>query len=150
MNAKRRPKAAQAAGVADSKVTHQPPHLRWSIAEVLAQLDRGETIVVSVRAPHRALVNELVRADRLTYIGRKTAGYRGGLVFAESKWANPFQVGRDGDRPTVIEKYREHLTSRQDLMDSLPELAGRALGCWCAPLACHGDVLVELVKAVTT
>ena len=34
-----------------------------------------------------------------------------------------------------------HLPSRPDLLARLGELRGKALGCWCAPLACHGDVL---------
>ena len=31
-------------------------------------------------------------------------------------------------------------------MASLGELGGKRLGCWCAPLSCHGDVLVKLWK----
>ncbi len=31
-----------------------------------------------------------------------------------------------------------------------PELAGKVLGCWCAPHACHGDVLVRMVDALRT
>jgi hypothetical protein len=26
------------------------------------------------------------------------------------------------------------------------ELSGRILGCWCAPKACHGDVLAEIAN----
>jgi len=61
-----------------------------------------------------------------------------------SKWGNPFAIGRDGDRHEVIAKYREHLLANPVLMAALPELRGRILGCWCKPLACHGDVLAEL------
>ncbi len=61
-----------------------------------------------------------------------------------SKWGNPFVVGRDGTREDVIKKYREYLLSNPDLMKALPELRGKVLGCWCAPLACHGDVLERL------
>ena len=32
-------------------------------------------------------------------------------------------------------------------MRNLDELAGKRLGCYCAPKPCHGDVLVELVNA---
>jgi hypothetical protein len=54
-------------------------------------------------------------------------------------WGNPFVIGRDGNRATVIAAYRDrYLPSRPDL---LARLRGKALGCWCAPLACHGDVL---------
>lgn len=28
----------------------------------------------------------------------------------------------------------------------IPELEGKILGCWCAPQACHGDVLAELAN----
>jgi hypothetical protein len=33
-------------------------------------------------------------------------------------------------------------------MAALPELRGKVLGCWCAPAACHGDVLAEMVAAL--
>jgi len=63
-----------------------------------------------------------------------------------SKWGNPFVIGKDGSREEVIAKYREYIMTRKDLLDSLGELEGKRLGCFCAPLACHGDVLVELVS----
>lgn len=63
-----------------------------------------------------------------------------------SKWGNPFQIGVDGTREEVIEKYRYWLECRPELIAALPELRGKILGCWCAPRACHGDVLAELVN----
>ena len=63
-----------------------------------------------------------------------------------SVWGNPYRMGEDGDRQTVIRKYREYLHSNPSLMAKLPELKGKTLGCWCAPEACHGDVLVELLE----
>ena len=61
-----------------------------------------------------------------------------------SKWGNPFSIGKDGNRDEVIEKYREWIVKQPELMNSLGELKGKVLGCWCKPLACHGDVLLEL------
>jgi hypothetical protein len=61
-----------------------------------------------------------------------------------SKWGNPFEIGKDGTRAEVIEKYREYVLSTPHLFDSLHELKGLTLGCWCSPLPCHGDVLVDL------
>lgn len=61
-----------------------------------------------------------------------------------SKWGNPFIIGRDGTREEVIEKYREYIMQRPDLLSDLHELKGKVLGCWCKPKPCHGDVLVEL------
>ena len=61
-----------------------------------------------------------------------------------SKWGNPFAIGRDGDRQQVIAKFRAWVVEQPDLMADLHELRGKRLGCFCAPLACHGDVLAEL------
>jgi len=63
-----------------------------------------------------------------------------------SKWGNPFVVGVDGSRDEVIEKYEEWILNQQELVAALPELRGKVLGCWCAPLSCHGDVLIRLSK----
>jgi hypothetical protein len=64
-----------------------------------------------------------------------------------SKWGNPFALGEHGNRQQVIEKYRKWVLDQPELMAALPELRGKVLGCWCAPLPCHGDVLVELCGA---
>ena len=43
-------------------------------------------------------------------------------------------------------KYRDYVTSKPELMQSLLELRGKALGCLCqSPHSCHGHVLVDLV-----
>lgn len=60
-----------------------------------------------------------------------------------SMWANPYIVGKDGDRDAVIAKFRTYLSSRNDLLELLPTLAGKRLFCFCHPLGCHGDVLIE-------
>jgi len=63
-----------------------------------------------------------------------------------SKWGNPFNIGKDGTREEVIEKYEQYLLGNKQLMDALSELKDKTLGCWCKPLPCHGDVLVEQVR----
>jgi hypothetical protein len=75
------------------------------------------------------------------YIGR--AMPRQGLQ--GSPFQNPFHIGKDGDRETVISKYREHILMRTDLLEQLPSLRGKVLACWCKPDECHGDVLIELL-----
>lgn len=64
-----------------------------------------------------------------------------------SKWGNPFVIGRDGTRDEVIARYEAWLLEQPELVDALAELAGKTLGCWCAPRACHGDVLARLANA---
>jgi len=61
-----------------------------------------------------------------------------------SKWGNRFVIGRDGSRDDVISKYREWILKNDELLGCLEELKDKVLGCYCKPLACHGDVLVEL------
>lgn len=72
-----------------------------------------------------------------------------------SKWGNPYSH-KEGTlaqykvatREEAIEKYAEWIKDQPDLLKDLPELKDKILGCWCAPKACHGDVLVELLKEI--
>lgn len=66
-----------------------------------------------------------------------------------TNFGNPFRIGRDGDRREVVEKYRawlfEKLRTDAELWERIhTQLAGKRLGCFCAPLPCHGDVLAEV------
>lgn len=64
-----------------------------------------------------------------------------------SQWGNPFKIGKDGTREEVIEKYQEYLKGNPKLVEEAKkELKGKKLGCYCKPLLCHGDVLVELIE----
>jgi hypothetical protein len=63
-----------------------------------------------------------------------------------SKWGNPYRIGVDGTRGEVIEKYRDYILNNKELLDDLPELKGKILGCWCSPKRCHGEVLLELIE----
>jgi hypothetical protein len=49
-------------------------------------------------------------------------------------------------RADVIAKYRAWIVAQPALMNALDELRGRDLVCWCAPLACHDDVLIDLAN----
>lgn len=65
-----------------------------------------------------------------------------------SPWGNPFTIGYEmnNSREVVIEKYRDWILEQPDLMNSLHKLVGKRLACYCAPKACHGDVLKELAE----
>jgi Domain of unknown function (DUF4326) len=72
-----------------------------------------------------------------------------------SDWGNPFShlessVARFkvATREEAIEKYREWIKTQPQLLARLPELKGKILGCWCRPLACHGDILAEMADAL--
>ena len=64
-----------------------------------------------------------------------------------SNWGNPFRIGPDGDRAAVIVKHKHWLADQHHLLRALDELCGRDLVCFCAPLACHGDLLKRLANA---
>lgn len=70
-----------------------------------------------------------------------------------SKWGNPYshKTGTKAEfvvdtRKEAIEKYREYILNNKELMNSLDELKGKKLGCFCKPKSCHGDILVELIE----
>lgn len=74
------------------------------------------------------------------------AHFTGKLVKIDrtTKWGNPFEVGKDGDRDYVIESFAEHYFPRKrSLCDATHELKGAVLGCWCVPEPCHGEALLE-------
>lgn len=100
----------------------------------------------------------------LRYIARRVGAWD------SSPLGNPFKIGRDGDRATVIEKYRTWL--RGEVARGEQHAAGAgvapsqayneirniardvehgeplALGCWCYPDECHGDVVADAVAYV--
>lgn len=87
------------------------------------------------------------------YIGRYNKSYN----LAASPLANPFTIGKDGDRNHVISKYRQWLWQQlqfdSDAKRELISIRDRILNnedliltCWCHPLHCHGDIIVKCLK----
>lgn len=65
-----------------------------------------------------------------------------------SKWGNPFVVGKDGERGECVMLYEDYLMSHPELIKAAQEeLRGKSLVCWCAPRACHGDILMKVANA---
>lgn len=92
--------------------------------------------------------------DRSVYIGRCNAK----LGLEESPLHNPFRIGGDGDRDRVVARYADYLRDRlggevggldiRAEIDRLREMArsgGVDLVCYCAPRACHGDVIRDII-----
>ena len=84
------------------------------------------------------VVNCRITEEYDVYIGRP------------SQFSNPYEIGRDGNRLMVLAKYRMYLADRMitDPRFSMDVMAlkGKTLGCWCAPAACHGDILLEVAN----
>lgn len=71
-----------------------------------------------------------------------------------SVWGNDSEMKdrSDGERERVIQNYRkqlrDQLQSGSITKEDLLELDGKRLACYCAPKACHGDVLVKAIEWV--
>ena len=66
-----------------------------------------------------------------------------------SKWGNPWRVKKTFSREAAIASFREWLLCPEpecNLVADIGELRDRDLVCWCAPLSCHADVLLELAN----
>ena len=68
----------------------------------------------------------------------------------KTKWGNPFIIGKHGTREEVIKRYRIWLDEKlKEEPNFLEPLRNLNLLCWCAPLACHGDVILEKLYGKT-
>lgn len=66
-----------------------------------------------------------------------------------SVWGNPYPMENrsDTERARVIAAFEAHLLAQPNLLARLGELRGKRLACFCAPKACHGDVLARYADA---
>ena len=64
------------------------------------------------------------------------------------KWGNPFTIGISGTREDVIKQFKTWVESEDPraiwIREHIHELKDKKLGCFCSPLACHGDVLAKM------
>ncbi len=88
--------------------------------------------------------------DDAVYVGRPSM-YGNHFTHLESKKGHRDLVYVE-TRAESVARYREWVTTSTDkraaqIRKSLPSLKGKDLVCWCNPLACHADVLLELANA---
>ncbi len=85
-------------------------------------------------------------------IERSPAGKDAVLIARPSPLGSPYAIGPDGDRETVIEKYRIWLNARIAERDPVVCTAllgirpGQPLACHCAPAPCHGEVIADVLE----
>lgn len=85
------------------------------------------------------------RPAGLVYVGRRMT--MGGWHLPAHPLANPFSVKALGGREEAVAAYCRHLLEEPGLLSRVPLLRGSTLACWCAPEACHADVLARLADA---
>ena len=63
-----------------------------------------------------------------------------------SQFGNPYPLV-EYPRSEAIEKYEVYARENPKLLAAIKELDhDSVLGCWCAPRACHGDIIIKLWK----
>lgn len=89
---------------------------------------------------------------RATVVNRRDAPYDI-FIGRPSPLGNPFRIGQDGSREDVIRKYEAYARDRVErspvFRRQILECHGKRLGCYCAPLPCHGDVIAVLAEELT-
>lgn len=83
-------------------------------------------------------------------LNKRKAGIPAGAAYIgrPSPFGNPFEIGRDGTRDEVCEKFEAYIAERPDLQArAKTQLRGKDLVCWCAPARCHGDTLLRIANA---
>lgn len=62
-----------------------------------------------------------------------------------STFHNPFKIKKNMTREDVLGKFRTYAENKFTKEEIL-SLKGLNLGCWCKPLPCHCDILIDLYK----
>jgi hypothetical protein len=73
-------------------------------------------------------------------------GNPGKYIGRPSLLGNEFQIGRDGNRRQVIEKYLDQLERNQSMIEHAFLLGTHSCICWCDPLPCHGHPLLLIAN----
>lgn len=75
------------------------------------------------------------------------------MIDRSTEFGNPFRLEEDGGNHTreeSVEAYREwfkqKLKSDPEFRESVQQLKGETLGCWCKPKKCHGDIILEYLR----
>lgn len=85
------------------------------------------------------------RAD--VYIGRPPRGHGIPDPPARGCFGNPFAMETEADREESVRRYALYFLQRVETDEAFREavlaLRGKALGCFCKPKRCHGDIIAE-------
>lgn len=71
---------------------------------------------------------------------------------AEGCFGNPFSVevyGRDGACQMFRDYFYKRLETDEVFRLAVLQLKGKILGCFCHPLRCHGDTIIEYLEGLS-
>lgn len=90
-----------------------------------------------------------IKRDTEYQVKKSTPDYE--YIGRGSYWGNPYSMYEEGDdREEVIRKFKydfdyEKFPNKEK--SEVYKLAGKRLGCFCKPHACHGDVLADFLNS---
>lgn len=100
-----------------------------------------------VNIPITRVIN--IKIDTEYQAKKSTPSYE--YIGRGSYWGNPYSMYEEGDdREEVIRKFKydfdyEKFPNKEK--SEVYKLAGKRLGCFCKPHACHGDVLADFLNS---
>jgi hypothetical protein len=70
-----------------------------------------------------------------------------------SIWGNPYSHLKGTKalhivktRKQAVMAYKQYLLQNEELLEKLPTLVGKVLGCYCAPKLCHGHMIIDVMQ----
>lgn len=72
-----------------------------------------------------------------------------------SIWGNPYTHIKNRvtlashivkTRKEAVYFYKTYLLNNEELLNQLPSLIGKRLGCYCAPKLCHGHMIIDVMQ----
>ena len=73
------------------------------------------------------------------YVGRWNGRYK----LKQHPLHNPYEMRTEKERERVLRSYDDYLGGRPDLQEIARGLRGKVLYCWCAPRACHAEIIAR-------
>jgi len=74
------------------------------------------------------------------------------LVDRTTIYGNPYPITSDTNREDVIIRFKRYFDNRikHDIKfrNAVRRFAGKTLLCWCHPLPCHADIIIDYLNSI--
>jgi len=142
--------------LSSTTILNEVSQIDWQELTHAVVFDDGEEFVdelamlSEINIPHRVIKIKITRVININIETQYKAlksneSYE--YIGRGSYWGNPYSMFEDGDdREEVIRKFKYDFNYEKFPhieKNEVYKLAGKRLGCFCKPDACHGDVLAE-------
>ncbi len=86
------------------------------------------------------------------YIGRGSGSHLNNTKIGQRGWlGNPYPLSeytRDESIGLFRRDFEARIANDEEFKAAVEKLAGKRLGCFCKPAACHGDVIAEYLNGL--